>query len=263
MISKIKKILNEEGIEHVGVISIDDCEIINTRLMPDNANSAIMFTIPYRSTKNISNDGFSEYSRVYDYHNFCKKLYERTIAKMKEKTGFDFWGFCDHSPINEKLAIAKCGLGIIGRNSLFIDNEYGSFVFIGSLLTNMKTDFTAKDITTCENCGKCIESCPNSAIIEKGIDRSRCLSGISQKKRKTEEEKALLKSKNVVWGCDICQIVCPHNIKAKLSSINYFRESRIQTIDKNFILQLSDDEFDKFAFAYKGKDLILNNIEFK
>ncbi len=262
MLEYLKSILDGEGISRVGMIDIADCDIINERILPNGINSAIIFIIPYRSQTEIANDGFSEYARVYDYHTFSKLLYERILDKLSEYSGHKFYGFCDHSPINEKLAAAKCGLGVIGKNSLFIDKIYGSYVFIGSILTDAKSDKLAQEIEFCDNCGKCIDACPNSAIMEKGIDRFKCLSGISQKKNKTAEEKALLKNHKIVWGCDACQNVCPHNKSAKISPIPYFKETRIPKIDKEFVLSLSDDDFKKYAFAYKGRKLVLDNIDF-
>lgn len=263
MYNQIKEILNNEGIDRIGIINVKDCEIINLRILPENAKSAIMFCIPYRSTTEIPTDGFSEYARIYDYHKYASELYLRTVNLLSERTGYAFYGFCDHSPINEKLAAAKCGLGIIGRNSLFIDKIYGSFVFLGSILTEYEPDSKVYDIETCMNCGKCVSACPNSAILEHGIDRSKCLSGVSQKKTKTDEEKTLLKEHNIVWGCDICQLVCPYNINAKISPIPYFRNTRADSIDKAFVEQLSDEEFQKYAFSYKGRKIVLDNIEFK
>ncbi len=262
MFEKVKKILKAEGIDRVGFISLEYCDIINQRLLPESANSAIIFCIPYRSCKITANDGFSEYARIYDYHKYSSALYERTVDRMKTETGFDFYGFCDHSPINEKLAAAKCGLGIIGRNSLFLDKEYGSFVFLGSIITNAKCCVEAKEIEFCNNCGKCVNACPNSAIIDQGIDRYKCLSGISQRKNKTFEEKELLKKHNIVWGCDICQLVCPYNETAKISPIPYFKNTRIEKIDKSFITNLTDEEFAKYAFSYKGRKIVLDNIDF-
>lgn len=262
MLEYIKKVLIDEGITRIGMIDIDDCDIINERILPCGVKSAIIFLIPYRSETMNANDGFSEYARIYDYHTFCKELYERILNKLSEQSGNKFYGFCDHSPINEKLAAAKCGLGVIGRNSLLIDDIYGSYIFVGSILTDLKSEEITKEIRFCENCGNCIKACPNSAIIEQGIDRFKCLSGISQKKTKTAEEKALLKKHNIVWGCDICQNVCPHNKSAKISPIPYFKETRIPKIDKEFILSLSDDDFKKYAFSYKGRKLVLDNIDF-
>ena len=262
MFEKIKNILSREGIKHIGMLSIEECDILNARILPPEAKSVIIFTIPYRSTSEIVNDGFSEYSRIYDYHKFSHSLFEKTTDKLSKETGHFFKGFCDHSPINEKLAAAKCDLGIIGRNSLFIDNIYGSFVFLATIVTDIRSDIPPREIKTCENCGRCIKACPNSAIVESGIDRYKCLSGISQKKKKTEEEIALLKEHNIVWGCDICQLVCPHNISAEISPIPYFKDTRIKRIDKDFILNLSDEQFEKYAFSYKGRQIVLNNIDF-
>ena len=262
MIEKIKRALNSKGIDRIGVININDCEIINQRIMPEWAKSAIIFCIPYRSSITPAVDGFSEYARIYDYHNFSQELYN-CISNISVDDNNLFKGFCDHSPINEKLAAAKCGLGVIGRNSLFIDEKYGSFIFLGSIITNVNHLEPPNEVRICIDCGLCVNSCPNSAIISKGIDINKCLSAISQRKNKTNKEKELLKQYNIVWGCDICQNVCPHNINSKISPMEIFKDSRIPHIDKNFILSLSNDEFKKYAFSYKGKQIVLNNIEFK
>lgn len=263
MLHIIKEILKSEGIENVGMISLKDCDIINERILPADAKSAIVFSIPYRSVKNPSQDGFSEYARIYDYHKFASELYDRTIDLMHEKTGYTFYGFCDHSPINEKLAIIKCGIGVVGRNSLFIDKKYGSFVFIGSILTDAECNNASFDVEVCINCGKCIDACPNNAIVDFGIDRTKCLSAISQKKTKTDEEKAILKQHNIVWGCDICQNVCPYNERSEISPIARFKETRANLIDRDFIDSLSDEEFSKYAFSYKGRKIVTDNIDFK
>lgn len=262
MLKTIKAVFEKENISRVGFLRIEDCDIINERILPEFAKSVVLFCIPYRSTAELPTDGFSEYSRVYDYHDFSKQLYERIVPELYKLTGCKFSGFCDHSPINEKLAAVKSGLGFVGRNSLFFDEVYGSFVFIGSLICDIEFDVKPEEIRTCSNCGLCVERCPNSAILGRGIDRYKCLSGISQKKTKTNEEITLLKEHNIVWGCDICQLVCPHNINAKISPIPYFSETRIKHIDKDFIMALSDEEFSKYAFAYKGRKIVINNMEF-
>ncbi len=263
MFDSIKNILANINLTRVGIIDIKECDIINQRILPEWAKSAIIFCIPYRSTTEFPKDGFSEYARVYDYHNFSYNLYAKLTNDLTDNCNFKFKGFCDHSPINEKLAAAKCGLGFIGRNSLFFDEEYGSFVFLGSIITDYACESNIHEIEHCNNCGICENACPNKAIVEIGIDRNKCLSGISQKKTKTPEEISILKEHNIVWGCDICQTVCPHNKSAKIEPLPYFKETRISHIDKDFILSLSDDEFKKYAFSYKGRKIVLDNIEFK
>ncbi len=263
MFELIKGILEENNITRIGALNIENCEIINQRILPEWARSAIIFCIPYRTNENPSNDGFSEYARVYDYHNFSKGLYETITQSLNDKLEFKFRGFCDHSPINEKLAAAMCGLGFIGRNSLFFDDIFGSFVFLGSIITDFDCKSDIQEIRHCDNCGMCAIACPNNAIVERGINRLMCLSGISQKKLKTKEEIELLKKHNIVWGCDICQNVCPHNKKAKIAPLPYFSKTRIPYINKDFIYSLTDEEFEKYAFSYKGRQIVLNNIEFK
>ena len=261
MLKKIKEIFASEGICNVGMISIDECSIINERILPDFARSALMFTIPYRSFLKPAADGFSEYARIYDYHKYASALYERIIPRITASLAVRVSGFCDHSPINEKTAAAKCGLGVIGRNSLFIDKKYGSFVFLGSLMCSAESELPARDIEYCIDCGKCVSACPAKAIGKCGIDPSVCLSAISQKKNKSEEEKDALRRNGIIWGCDICQSVCPYNEAAEVSPIPYFSETRITSIDKEFIESLSDDEFKKYAFSYKGRKIVLDNID--
>ena len=262
MFDNIKSILHKQSIDRIGIISINNCEVINQRILPEWSKSAIIFSIPYRSTTKSTQDGFSEYARIYDYHKFSSDLYDTLSKELNADSEYIFKGFCDHSPINEKLAAARCGLGFIGRNSLFFDRKYGSFVFLGSIITNYKCDTKIHEIEYCDNCGLCVQSCPNQAILDRGIDRFKCLSAISQKKKKTHDEVSLLKKYNVVWGCDICQNICPHNINAEINPLPYFKETRIPKIDKEFIASLSNEEFEKYAFSYKGRQIVLDNIDF-
>lgn len=262
MFDNIKSVLKKHNIDRVCIININDCEIINQRILPEWSKSAIIFSIPYRSTTELSEDGFSEYARIYDYHKFSLNLYATLSQELNADNDYKFKGFCDHSPINEKLAAAKCGLGFIGRNSLFFDRKYGSFVFLGSIITDYDCPDETHEIEYCDNCGLCIHACPNQAILERGIDRFRCLSGISQKKKKSPEEASLLKEHNIVWGCDICQNICPHNINAEINPVPYFKETRVRKVDKEFIISLSDEEFEKYAFSYKGRQIVIDNIDF-
>ena len=178
MDSQIKSALENEGIFTSGMIPLSECSVINERILPDYAKSAVIFTIPYRSVKTVAQDGFSEYARIFDYHKFAQSLYDRLIPAVCAAAHCRASGFCDHSPINEKTAAAKCGLGVIGRNSLFIDKTNGSFVFLGSIITDLECAAPAFEPELCINCGKCAEACPGGAIGEHGIDPSKCLSEI-------------------------------------------------------------------------------------
>lgn len=264
MFDTIKSVFLEEGIHQVGSIPADAMNIINPHLFPKSADikSCIIFLVPYK-TEEKANDklGVSIYARAMDYHLFYDQIFRKIIPKLEETfKGERFFGFTDHSPINEKLAAASAGLGIIGKNSLLINDEYGSFVFIGALLTTLSLPTPAMKLQSCVNCTLCTEVCPTGAITEHGILREKCLSSLSQKKEKTVVEKLLLKSNNTVWGCDICQNVCPLNKNKKFSELDFFYKNRLNQFSEKLIIDMPDEVFSHYAFAWRGKEVLLNNI---
>jgi len=153
----IRAALAAEGITECGFLPRSHFRILNERLMQrcGDVQSAVMFLIPYRCAT-LPRDGLniSLYARVKDYHTYFSALAGRLTEVLTGRfPGERFYGFCDHSPIDEKAAAAQCGLGILGRNSLLINRTYGSFVFIGSLLTSMVLCGEESDRTTAFCCG--------------------------------------------------------------------------------------------------------------
>jgi epoxyqueuosine reductase len=263
IMNKIKNIFFHEKIEYIGVIPASEMTVINARLMPDaDIKSCIAFLVPYKTDDTIrDNCGISVYARSLDYHTFFSELYSRIIPQLSMLFPEEiFFGFADHSPVNEKLAAAKAGLGCIGRNSLLINEKYGSFVFIGSILTTLSLPADIHDIEACDNCGLCVSCCPVHAIGERGIIPEKCLSYISQKKNKNENELHLLRKNNTVWGCDICQNRCPMNSKKKMSDIDYFKKNKLDNVTEELISSMPDEVFRKYAFAWRGKNTILQNL---
>lgn len=264
MFEKIKEIFQNEKIEYIGVIPADEMTVINERLLPDfDIKSCIVFLVPYKTDYEIKdNYGISLYARSQDYHFYFTELYSRIIPRLSELFPNEkFFGFADHSPVNEKLAAAKAGLGCIGRNSLLINEKYGSFVFIGSLLTTLPLPATENEIKGCMNCGNCVRCCPVQAIAEKGIVKEKCLSYLSQKKNKNENELLILRKNNTVWGCDICQIQCPMNKNKALSDIEYFKQNRLNNVSEELINRMPDEVFKKYPFSWRGKNTILQNLK--
>ena len=169
--------------------------------------------------------------------------------------------FADHSPINEKDAATKCGLGFIGRNSLLINQKYGSFVFIGCFLFTEKLEEVIRNGKKgCGDCKRCENACPTGAISYGIVNLERCLSGISQKKKKTEEELSLLQDTKTVWGCDICQNVCPYNKKALKSCIIEFDKDSLVNISAEIINSMEEDVYKHYAFSYRPKKVIAENF---
>lgn len=258
----MKKIFQDNNITEYAVIPFNESLVINPRLMPEETiNSIVVFLVPYKSEcVPKDNYGISAYARVKDYHGYMKSLFVDLVPKLSQKFGANFYGFADHSPVNEKMCAAYGGLGVIGKNSLLINEKYGSFVFIGVCLSPLKTENRIKDVVSCINCGKCALQCPGQAITEKGISGEKCLSGLSQKKKLTEEEQKKVTEAGLCWGCDICQNVCPMNEKAMLSPIDYFTDTYLDNVSPELIESMNDEEYSKYAFSWRKKEVILRNM---
>jgi epoxyqueuosine reductase QueG len=260
---RIFDILKAYGAADVASLKFTDCEIINNKLIDRlgfEPQSVIIATVPYYTEFCDQTSTVSTYALAHDYHLLFKEIEEASYDKIKETLpGYSFKFFGDHSPINEKAAAAKAGLGIIGKNQLLITPNYASFVFLLEIITDMNTDAIAKEINTCIGCGKCISACPSYLRGE-----GECLSSITQKKGElTDKERNLIISYGSVWGCDICQRVCPYTEKALAEKTIY---SSLEWFSSNVILVPTEetinntDDFRSRAYGWRGKNTILRNI---
>ncbi len=175
-----------------------------------------MVIFPYK-VKDNAPENISRYAAVPDYHIICGEYLEKikeNLQKSFPKNQFEY--FIDNSPVPEVYAASVAGLGMIGENGLLINEKYGSFVFIGEILTDIEI-FCENKVQKCENCGKCKAVCPVD------LQKSECLSAVTQQKRELDEnQKRLLAENRLVWGCDICQNACPHNKNAQKTYIEKF-----------------------------------------
>lgn len=260
MKERIQAILAREGITQVGFLPYRETRILNPRLSPPGAKSVILLLAPYDCGEPFR-DGVSAYAHVEDYHLFYQELYARLLPALEEAfPGAYFRGFADHSPIDEKDAAAKAGLGVLGCHSLLLNPVYGSYVFIGSLLTDLSIPCEAQEIRYCYRCGACAEACPAGAVTEKGILPERCLSALSQKKRLTEEEKRLLTASGVAWGCDRCQTACPYNRDRQFADLPFFLAHRHGDYTSEEVAQMDDERFSRCAFSWRGRERIVENL---
>lgn len=260
MKERIRAILAQEGVTQVGFLPYRDARILNPRLSPPGAESAILLLAPYDRGEPFS-DGVSSYAHIDDYHRFYEELYARLLPALEEVfAGAHFWGFADHSPIDEKDAAAKAGLGVLGCHSLLLNPVYGSYVFIGSLLTDLSIPCEAGEIAYCSRCGACKIACPVGAVTDAGILPERCLSALSQKKRLTEEEKHTLVTHGVAWGCDRCQEVCPHNREREGTPLPFFLAHRHGNYTAEEVEGMDDETFARHAFSWRGRERIVENL---
>ena len=256
----VKQILEAEEIDLFGILPASALTVINPKLMPSWVKSAIILAVPY-DDGSVYTDGVSAYAHITDYHLYFKGLFERIIPKLEAAFPVkQFFGSADHSPIHEKEAAAKAGLGVIGMHSMLINKRYGSYLFLGSVLTDMETGETEGEVLSCPRCGACLTACPGKALSDKGMSPEKCLSALSQKKRLTEEEAAFIGNFGIAWGCDRCQEVCPLNAKREFTRVPFFKEHRHGNFSAEEVAKMSDEEFRRFAFSWRGRARILENL---
>lgn len=225
--------------------------------LPENPRAVIVFLFPY-----LLEDSFyearniSRYAVPPDYHESAGAILSDMCARLREDfPEYSFEPFCDNSPIPEVKAAAMCGLGAVGENTLLINEKYGSWVFIGEIVTDCP-DFETENRApqACLKCGMCRKKCPAGAISENGVDRSTCLSAVSQKKGAlTENEEAMIEASGCAWGCDICSEICPMNKNASVTPIEEFRQNTAAQTEEGASL-------DSRAFAWRGKAVIERNL---
>ena len=264
MFAFLSSFFEKEFIDCYAPIPLSDCRIVKPYLLERAGirnGTVIMMAIPYFSpTCRDSERNISAYAVSRDYHLFSKELFERLLPALQARyPQSKFAAFADHSPIDEPDAAAKAGLGCIGKNHLLITPKYSSYVFLSELITDMELPCQSNPIKECAGCGKCMELCP---IKECG----GCLSALTQKKGElTEEEKNCILKFGSLWGCDICQEVCPQTQKALRdgsieSPIPFFAQKAIPHLTEEIVEGMSDAEFSTRAYSWRGRNTILRNL---
>lgn len=224
--------------------------------LPESAKTVIVACFPYLLPEgNYHNSNISKYAVVTDYHDVAINRLQKACDELQKLYPFNgFAPFADNSPIPEVRAATLAGLGVRGENSLLITKEFGSYVFLGEIVTDLPLDAANSEVKSCLGCGKCADACPAHAISKSGVDGEKCLSAITQKKGElTEKEKELMKDCGCVWGCDICQDICPMNKNAATAAVAEFLADPIPVLTTKTAL-------DGRAYAWRGKRIIERNL---
>lgn len=193
-------------------------ERADPRIFYEGAKSVIMVLQNYYTNekqKDPSAPVLARYSFGKDYHTVIqkklKKLLDFIHAEIQPCKGKIF---VDSSPIHEKSLARRAGLGWAGKNTLLLSQKAGSFFFIGGIITDLELDYNQHPVENlCGSCNLCMEACPTGAIVRPGVlDVRKCISYLTIEKRSGGLPVELKRSfQNRVYGCDICQDVCPWN----------------------------------------------------
>lgn len=188
---------------------------LDPTLLVPNAKSVITLLYNHYPPKELPKDHnfhIAKYAYGQDYHHIIKSKMRTLLEKMKVALG-DIQGraFVDSAPVMERAWAQRSGVGWIGKNSLLLTKGGGSFFFIAELITDLELNPDGPIPDYCGTCTRCIDSCPTDAITPYRIDASKCISYFTIELKDEIPETVKGKFKNWIFGCDICQDVCPWN----------------------------------------------------
>lgn len=239
-------------------------------LMPESRTIiaiGVSYNIEYKSVPHESGKWtglLSKSSWGEDYHKVLKNKMEDLVKEIKKEIDFKYIICVDTSPLIDREISKSAGIGWYGKNCSIINDDYGSFIFLGYILTDLDLEENERIEEKCGNCRLCIDACPTQAI-EEGyiINAKRCISYMTQTKKKIPydlREKIGMK----IYGCDTCQLVCPKNDKViKGSSKEFVPQLTKGIIPIEEIITISNKDFKEkygsMSGAWRGKNILKRN----
>ena len=256
-------VFNALGVDSYAVLDYGDCREINVGLrerMEFTPRSAIIYLVPYYTGETVN---ISRYAASLDYHLAMREISAEVISSLSAAyPDAHFLGYGDHSPIDEVHAALIAGLGVAGDNGLLISPSWGSYVFIGDILTDLDPALlgaiSPRAIEGCHHCGACRRACPTGILRGEGKD---CLSAITQRKGELAPwEEELMRKIGTAWGCDLCQTACPYNREPRITPVAFFHRERIAELTPEILKGMTRVEFSRRAFAWRGRKTVERNL---
>jgi epoxyqueuosine reductase len=239
----------------------------------DDAKSVISLSYNYypKDLQNKEAPKISKYAYGMDYHYVIKEKLIFFLSFIKDKIG-DVNGraFVDSAPILEKAWASKSGIGWVGKNSNLITKQVGSFYFLAELIVDLELDYDGIEADHCGECTACIDSCPTQAITEPYVvDGSKCISYFTIELKENIPKEFKEKFEDWVFGCDICQDVCPWNKFSKPHKEPLFQPTpELMKMSRDEWNEITEETFNKIfknsavkRTGYKGLTRNLNFIK--
>ena len=191
-------------------------ERLDPTLLVPGAKSVVSLTLNYyNSEKQIDPNApkISQYAYGKDYHFVIKDKLKELLSRINNQIGaVDGRVFVDSAPVMDKVWAAKAGLGWIGKNSNLLSKQAGSFYFIAELIVDLDLDYDTPVTDHCGSCTACIDACPTQAIVEPyKVDGSKCISYFTIELKNEIPSSVSGQFDDWMFGCDVCQDVCPWN----------------------------------------------------
>ena len=189
---------------------------LNPTLLVDGAKSVISLSynyFPKVKIDEINNFKISKYAYGEDYHEVIKDILKEMVTELQEEIGeFGFRVFVDSAPVLEKAWARKSGLGWVGKNANLITKKHGSFYFLAEIICDLELEYDLAVTDHCGSCRACIDACPTQAIVsDRIVDGSKCISYATIELKNEIPDYFNGKMDDWMFGCDVCQDVCPWN----------------------------------------------------
>ena len=224
---------------------------LDTTKLVENSKSVISLTYNYYPKKVLKSDStfkISKYAHGKDYHLVLKNKLKQLLNIMKDKFGsFEGRVFVDSAPILERAWAKKSGLGWIGKNTNLINKQSGSFFFLAEIIVDLELNYDNTTTDHCGSCTACIDACPTNAIYEPyKLDASRCISYYTIEVKESFSSNLSSDFKDWIFGCDICQDVCPWNRFSKANDeVPFETIPEISNFNKADWIDLTEETFKK------------------
>ncbi|WP_396137894.1 tRNA epoxyqueuosine(34) reductase QueG [Flavobacterium sp.] len=244
---------------------------LNPTLLVDGAKSVISLLLNYYPAELQNQDSYkvSKYAYGQDYHSVIKEKLNELLHFIQTEIGeVSGRAFVDSAPVLDKAWAAKSGLGWIGKNSNLITQKVGSFYFIAELIIDLELEYDTPTTDHCGSCTACIDACPTEAIVAPYVvDGSKCISYFTIELKDNLPQEMKGKFDDWIFGCDVCQDVCPWNKFSKPHNEPLFQTApEILSYSKSDWEEITNDTFQK---VFKNSALkrtkyvgLLRNINF-
>lgn len=181
-------------------------------------------------------DNIAAYAKQRDYHKVMRQQLNNFAKKINDIAPHNYRVFCDSAPLFEKTLAASAGLGWIGKNGLLINNQYGSYIFLGEIFTDLSFPEDKPAKNRCGKCERCLNICPTKALLAPySLDATRCIAYLTIEYRGVIPINLRPLIGEKIFGCDLCQQVCPWNKFAKKDSNKKFLNLEHQSLADLFL----------------------------
>ena len=223
---------------------------LNPTLLVDDAKSVISLLLNYYPSELQNEDSYkiSKYAYGQDYHHVIKEKLKELLHFIQTEIGeVSGRAFVDSAPVLDKAWAAKSGLGWVGKNSNLITQKVGSFYFIAELIVDLELDYDTPTTDHCGSCTACLDACPTEAIVAPYVvDGSKCISYFTIELKDNLPQEMKGKFDDWMFGCDVCQDVCPWNRFSKPHNEPLFQaNSDILNFSKSDWEEITTDTFQK------------------